>query len=69
MALFGWGGSPEDKITYNKGMLAYPSGMIAMKSLLVAGRPHHGNVLLFLEHVNIHRALFLHSLLIIKVDA
>ena len=69
MALFGWGGSLEDKITYNKGMLAYPSTVIAMKSLLVADRPHHSSVLLFFEHVNIHLALFIRSLLVIEVDA
>jgi len=69
VALFGCGGSLEDKITYNKGMLAYPSTMILMKSLLVASRPHHGSLLLFFEHVNVHLALFLCLLLIIEVDA
>jgi hypothetical protein len=68
MSLFGWSGSPEDKITYNKGTLVHPSGVIAMKSLLVADRSHHGDVALFFEHVNIHLALFLYSLLIIEVD-
>ena len=49
-------------------MLAYPSGMIATKSLLVASRPHHGGVSLFFEHVDVRLALFLCSLLIIEVD-
>ena len=69
MALFGWGGSPKDKITYNKGMLAYLSSVIAIKSLLVASRLHHDSVPLFFEHVDIHLALFLCSLLIVEVDA
>ena len=69
MALFGWGGSPEDKVTYNKGTLTYPSGVIAMKSLLVADRPHHSGVLLFFKHVDIRLALFLSLLLIVEVDA
>ena len=69
MALLGWGGSPKDKITYNKGMLAYPSGVIATKSLLVAGRPHHSGVMLLFEHVDVCLVLFLCSLLVIEVDA
>ena len=69
MALFGWGGSPEDKITYNKGTLAYPFGVIATKSLLVADRPHHDGVMLFFEHVDVCLALFLCSLLVVEVDA
>ena len=69
MALFGWGGSSEDKVTYNKGTLTYLSGVIEVKSLLVAGRSHHGGVLLFFKHVDIRLALFFCSLLIIEVDA
>ena len=63
------GGSPKDKITYNKGTLTYPSRVIATKSLLVVGRPHQGSVLLLFKHVDVHLALFLFSLLIIEVDA
>ena len=69
MALLGWGVSLEDKITYNKGTLAYLSSVIAAKPLLVASRSHHGSVLHLLEHVNIHLALFLILLLIIEVDS
>ena len=69
MALFKWGGSPEDKITYNKGTLAYPSSVIATKSLLVAGTPHHDGVPLFFEHADVYLALFLYSLLVVEVDA
>ena len=68
MALFKWGGSPEDKITYNKGMLVYPSNMIATKPLLVAGRLHHSSDPHLLEHVDVHLELFLGSLLIIEGD-
>ena len=68
MALFGCGGSLEDKITYNKGMLVYPLGVIAAKSLLVAGRSHHDGVLHLLEHVDVRLELFLSSLLIVEVD-
>jgi hypothetical protein len=68
VALLGWGGSPEDKITYNKGTLVYPSGVIATESLLVAGKPCHSGVPLFLEHVDVCLALFLCSLLVIEVD-
>ena len=68
MALLGWGCSLEDKITYNKGMLAYLSGVIAMKSLLVASRPYHCGVSFFFEHVDVRLALFLCSLLVIEVD-
>jgi hypothetical protein len=46
------------KITYNKGMLAYPYSVIAMKPLLVADRSYHGGVLHLLG-----------PLLIIEVDA
>jgi hypothetical protein len=69
VALLGWGGSLEDKITYNKGTLIYPSGVIATESLLVAGKPYHSSVPLFLEHVDVCLALFLCSLLIVEVDA
>ena len=69
MALFGWGGSLEDKITYNKGTLVYSSSVIATKSLLLAGRPHHDGVPLFFEHVDVYLALFLCSLLVVEVDA
>jgi hypothetical protein len=57
------------KITYNKGMLAYPYSVIAMKPLLVADRSYHGGVLHLLEHVDVRLALFLGPLLIIEVDA
>ena len=69
MAPLGRGGPLKDKITYNKRMLAYPSGVIVAKSLLVAGRLHHSSVPYLLEHVNVHLALFLGLLLIIEVDA
>ena len=69
MARLGCGGSPKDEITYNKGTLAYPSSVITAKPLLVVGRSHHDGVPHLLEHVNIHLALFLGSLLIVEVDA
>jgi hypothetical protein len=69
VALLGWGGSPEDVVTHNKGTLAYPSGVIAVNSLLVAGRSHHGGVLYLLEHVDVRLTLFLGPLLVIEVDA
>ena len=69
MALIGWGGFLEDEVTYNKGMLTYPSSVIAVKSLLVASRSHHGGVPHLLEHVDVHLALFLSLLLIVEVDA
>ena len=68
MDVFGWGGSLEDKITYNKGTLVYPLGVIATKSLLVAGRSQHDGVPHLLEHVDVRLALFLGSLLIVEVD-
>ena len=69
MALFGWGGSPKDKITYNKGMLAYPSSVIAAKPLLVASRSYHGGIPHLLKHIDVRLALFLGSLLVVEVDA
>ena len=69
MALLVWGGSPEDKLTYNKGTLTYLSGVIEVKSLLVAGRSHHGGVPQLLEHVDVYPTLFLSSLLVVEVDA
>ena len=69
MALFGWGSPPKDKVTHNKGTLTYSFGMRAVKSLQVAGRPHHGGVPHLLEHVDIRLALFLSPLLIVEVDA
>jgi hypothetical protein len=69
VALLGWGDSLEDEVTYNKGMLVYPSGVIAAKSLLVADRLHHSSVSYLLEHVNVRLVLFLGSLLVIEVDA
>lgn len=68
MAFCGRGGSLEDKVTYNKGTLTYLSSMIAAKSLLVAGRSHHGGVPHLLKHVDIHLALFLDPLLTIELD-
>ena len=68
MALLGWGGSPKDKITYNKGTLTYPSNMIVAKPLLVVGRSHHNGVPHLLEHVDVRLELFLGSLLIIEGD-
>ena len=68
MALLRHGSSLKDKITYNNGMLAYPSGMIATKPLLVDSRSHHGGVPHLLEHVDVYLALFLGLLLIISVD-
>ena len=63
------GGDPsEDEITYNKRTFTYPSGMVAVMSLLVPGRSHDGGVSLFLEHVNIGPALFLSPLLVVEVD-
>ena len=58
----------KDKVTYNKGTLAYPSSVIAVRPLLVAGRSHHGGVLHLLEHVDICLAFFLGPLLVIEVD-
>jgi hypothetical protein len=49
--------------------LAYSSGVIAAKPLLVASRLYHGGVLHLLKHVDICLALFLSLLLIIEVDA
>jgi hypothetical protein len=69
VALLRHGGSPQDKITYNKGTLAYPSSVIVMKPLLVAGRSHHGGVPHLLKHVDVRLALFLGPLLIVEVDA
>jgi hypothetical protein len=56
-------------MTYNKGTLAYPSSMTAVKPLLVADRSHHGGVPHLLEHVDIRLVLFFSSLLVVEVDA
>ena len=69
MVLLGQGGSAKDKVTHNKGMLVYPFGVIAAKSLLVASRSHHSSVLYLLEHVNVCLVLFFSSLLVVEVDA
>ena len=69
MALLGWGSSSEDEITYNKGMFAYLSGMIAVKPLLVADGSHHDGIPHLLEHVDVCLMLFLSPSLIVEVDA
>ena len=69
MAPPGWGGSLKDEITYNEGMLMYPSGVVAPKSLLVARRSHHSSVPYLLEHVNVFLVLFFSPLLVVEVDA
>ena len=42
--------------------------MITVKSLVVANRSHHSSVSYLLEHVNVHVALFLSSLLVVEAD-
>lgn len=69
MALLGWGCYPKDKVTYNKGTHAYPSGMIMVKLLLVAGGSHHDGISHLLEHVDVYLVLFLGPLFIVEVDA
>ena len=69
MAPLGRGGSLKDEITYNEGMIVYPSGVVAAKSLLVASRSHHDSVPYLLEHVDVRLALFFSPLLIVEVDA
>ena len=59
----------KDKVTYIKGTLKYPSGVIAVKSQLVADRSHHDGVPHLLEHVDVCLTLFLSSLLVIEVEA
>ena len=68
MALLGWGGSPKDKITYNKGTLAYPSSVIAAKLPLVGGGSHHGSILHLVKHVDVRLVLLLGLLLVVEMN-
>ena len=68
MASLGGGSPSEDKITNNKRTLTYPSGVVAMQSMLIPGGPYDSGVLFLFEHVDVRLALLLGPLLLVEVD-